>query len=159
MPSKELDAKLLSLWPKLKQSYRLVSQVGRTDGILFLCKGKQAEEAMDAVAQALGLPRIDFGIGKVGRKHFIETTAFLLQPSHQPDLFEINSEAYCLIIPRIDEYGEWMAMHLKAILERAKVACVVLATATDNTNLPSYLDGHFHICRKKGAPARGSSSA
>jgi len=159
MPSKELDAKLLSLWPKLKQSYRLVSQKGRTDGILFLCKGRQAEEAMEAVAEALALPRIDFSIGRVGRKDFKEKTELLFQTSHQMDLFGINADAYCLTISRLDEYGEWLAMHVKAIFEGRKVPCVILATASDEKSLPTYLGGHFHVCRKKGAPVRAPGAA
>jgi hypothetical protein len=88
------------------------------------------------------------------KSDFQERVGILFECQPQGDLFEPWPDRFTLILPNVDQRGEWLHLKLKSMLERPQRQFVLLATAADESRLPTCLGGHYAICRKKGAPRR-----
>ncbi len=93
---------------------------------------------------------------RILKSHFDEAVYDVLtREETQGDLFAEKVEHLCFVISRIDLQGEWLLSRVKFLCEHAKLPFLVLATAHDEHWMPSYLQGHLFVCRKRGA-SKGS---
>jgi hypothetical protein len=150
-----LPSELLTLWPKLGRSYRLLRGWDRRGGILFITDDDQGLTAARQVATALrgrifelplsGLPKKEFE--RVLRRHLEETvTAGTARAA--------EIERLCIIIPRIDMQAKWLRDSIKRYCEVGERPLALLLTCRDLDWMESSLRGHLFECRKKGAPRR-----
>jgi len=151
----DLPRSLLTLWPKLKPALRVLQKRGGTGAILFVGTA-QALQACRRIARAVDahceeLPRETFTQSEFNSRVYNP----IMKRERQQDLFSPSPARLCVILPNLDARGEWVHLKLKRILERPKWPSIILATAAHEKVLPTYLNGHFNVCRKKGAP-RGS---
>jgi hypothetical protein len=156
---KELSPKFLTLWPKLKTSYRVLQRwVGRS-GIIFISDDDQALITASAVGKALLGTTIELPSTGLKKSEFHSKVGKFLDGSMGVGEIQFaGMDKLCVIIPRIDEQPIWLRKGLKGICERRGHPVALLVTCPDLDWMPSSLKGHLGECRKKGASKQESIS-
>lgn len=151
----DLPPRLMTLWPQLESSLRVVGKYANHTGLLFVSGDGQALEACHLVAKSLAWPTIEYTTPDFSEAEF-RARAYepVMQHERQVELFE-PQDRLCILISNLDDRPRCVHSGIKGILERGRLPSIVLATACDESKLPSYLNGHLYVCHKKGA-AKGS---
>jgi hypothetical protein len=103
-------------------------------------------------ATALGGTRVEFTKERIQKSEFKARVGQHLNAKYvQGQLWEKAPDRLCVVIPSIDQRGEWLCTRLKGLFERATRPFVLLASAPDTAWMPDYWRGHVFVCRKKGA--------
>jgi len=151
-----LPSELLTLWPKLGKTYRMLRRWDRRGGIAFICDGDQGLAAAREVAAALRGKNIEMPVGGMPKAEYEKVIGrFLDRGVSDAVARSAGMEQLCVIIPRIDTQPKWLRDSIKGYCEFGARPFVLLMTCPDMDWLEyQSLGGFVDECRKKGAPRR-----
>lgn len=150
-----LPKELITLWPKLGSSYRLLRRWDRKGGIIFVGEGDQGLSAARIVAGALSGKTIEVPVDGIPKTEYEKVLGkYLDQSVTDVKAAAAGMDRLCVIIPRIDRQASWLRQVIKGYCENGRRPFVLLLTCPDLEWMPTELNGHLTECRKKGAPRR-----
>lgn len=133
-------------WSRMNVAHieQQVAQWEGRHGLLFMGPDERTTEAIEVMREYLQ-PDAVLRFSGQRKAQWHEETDFLLEKCRQQSLLEPSPSRVAIITEHLDQASEWMHLSLKAIFERAILPAVLLATATDERAISSYLPSHYHI--------------
>ena len=150
-----LPNELLTLWPKLGPSYRIVRRRDRRGGMIFIGDDEQGLFAARAVAVALRGKTVEIPVDGLTKSDFQKLVGKYLDKSTSDSVARhAGMEQLCVVIPRIDKQPKWLRESVASYCEIGSRPLMLLLTCPDLDWRDDSLRGHLYECRKKGATRR-----
>jgi hypothetical protein len=148
----KIPDRLLSLWPKLKRSLRVIENREGRGGIIFISSDDQSLIVARAVAKSLGRKTFELPAKGLKKEVYDKQIGKLLDGSIGKGTASFRGiDRLTIVIPRIDKQPQWFRLLLKAYCDGGGSTVAFLATCPDLDWMESSLRGHLLVCRKKGA--------